>query len=218
MILLLENKTTRVDESDINFSYYDDIDIMKALLTDEKCNNFLDDFLDDHTVFDKYDTIIIHESIYREEKRKEFFEELESYCKGKNLVKFSGNNTQALLTSISLDLSDKDLYTNLVDFLEEYRNNNHNILMLAYGKHWDLNKLLNVLQKLNLFIENYEDEKLDFDEFEDDFDLLEFKNLLNNNEYNVLFRNLDNFENEISLEQIKVLASNFKKLIMEKSK
>ena len=216
MILLLENTTTRLAESEINFSHYDDI--MKTVSTDERCNDLLDAFLHNHAVFDKYETIIIHESIYREEKRKYFFEELENYCKDRKLIKFSGNNTQALLTSISLDLSDKDLYTNLVAFLEEYRNHNYNILMLAYGKHWDLNKLLNVLQKLNLFIENYEDEKLDFDEFEDDFDLLEFKNLLNNNAYNVLLQNLDNFENEISLEQIKVLASNFQKLIQEKSK
>ena len=38
--------------------------------------------------------------------------------------------------------------------MKEYKNNNSNILMLAYGKNWDLDPLCNYLEKLNIFIEN----------------------------------------------------------------
>ncbi len=216
MILLLENVTERAKRSEVDFQEYKNI--IDTVFFNQKCDSLIDDFLKDHTIFDKYDTIMIHESIYREEERKELFEVLESYCTDKSLVTFSGNNSQALLTDVSLQLSVEDFYKNLEDFLSEYNSDNISILMLAYGKYWDLNKLLNILHELNLFIENYEDEEIDFDEFEDDFDLFELKNLLNTDEYNILFENLYNFESEIDLEQIKILASNFKKLIQEKSK
>jgi len=216
MILLLENNIIRANKSDINFENY--TEVMKSVFSDTKCNSLLDNFLEDNYIFDEYKTIIIHESIYREEQRKELFKALESYAKNKNLVKFSGNNTHASLSDRTLQLSAENLYQNLETFLEESKKNEPNILILAYGKYWDLNKLLNILQALNLFIEDYdEDEEIDFDEFEDDFDLLELKKILSDDDYKKLFKNLDDFEDEIDLEQIKVLAHNFEILIQEKS-
>jgi len=216
MILLLENNTIRANKSEINFENYSEV--MESVFSDVECNTLLADFLEDNHVFYKYKTIIIHESIYREEQRKELFKTLESYAKNKNLVKFSGNNSQASLTDKTLQLSAENLYENLETFLQESQKNESNILMLAYGKYWDLNKLLNTLQLLNLFIEDYDEkEEIDFDVFEDDFDLRELKNILSDDDCKKLFKNLDNFEDEIDLEQIKVLAHNFEILIQEKS-
>lgn len=215
MILFLDNNTYRANKSKIDFEKY--THIVQTILFDEKCNNKLDDFLENKSSFDEFDIIIIHESIYADEKREKLFRELENYCKDKKLVKFSGNNSHASFTEGSLQLSDKALYINLEIFFKEYENNTSNILMLAYGRNWSINKLLNTLQDINLFIEDYKDEEIDFDEFEDDFDLLDFKKILNTEEYKLLFKNLDNFEDEIDLEQVKVLASNFKILIQEKS-
>jgi len=214
MILLLENNTIRKNKSEINFENYSEV--MESVFSDTKCNSLLDNFLEDNYIFDKYKTIIIHENIYREEQRKKLFNVLESYAKNKNLVKFSGNNTQASLTDRRLQLSAENLYKNLETFLQESKKDESNILILAYGQHWDLNKLLNTLQELNLFIEDY-DEEIDFDEFEDDFDLLELQKILSDDDYKKLFKNLDDFEDEIDLEQIKVLACNFEILIQEKS-
>jgi hypothetical protein len=215
MILFLENNRYRANKSEIEFEHYKDV--LETIFSDTKCNNKLDNFLQNSSLFDDYDTIIIHENIYTEEQRKKLFKTLENHCKNKQLVKFSGNNSQASLSNISLQISAEFLYKNLKVFLEEYKQKTSNILMLAYGKNWSTNKLLNTLQEINLFIESYEDEEIDFDEFEDDYDLLELKKILSKKEYNLLFKNLDNFEEEIDLEQIKVLALNFKALIQAKS-
>ena len=208
-ILLLENKTIRQQDIQIN---------CEKILGNENCNEKLENFMKDNSIFDEYDVIIIHENIYLESERKNLFNSLESYCKEKYLVKFSGNNSQSSLTKKLLSLSAKKLYENIEEYLKENESGQANILMLAYGKYWDLNKLLNVLHELNLFIADFnEDEELDFDEFEDDFDLLELKKILNKEDYKSLFINLDDFEDNINLEQIKILAVNFEKLIQEKS-
>ena len=208
-ILLLENKTIRQQDIQIN---------CEKILGNENCNEKLENFMKDNSIFDEYDVIIIHENIYLESERKKLFTKLESYCKEKYLVKFSGNNSHSSLNKKLLSLSPKKLYENVEEYLRENESSQANILMLAYGKYWDLNKLLNILQELNLFIKNFnEDDEVDFDEFEDDFDLLELKKILNKEDYKSIFINLDNFEDDIDLEQIKILASNFEKLIQEKS-
>ncbi len=217
MILLLENKTIRATESEINFQNYDDI--MEAVFTDDNCNNMLDGFLKDYALFDKYETIMIHESIYREKGRKELFKKLENYCEDKSLVKFSGSNTSALVTNESLQLSDKNFYTNLEFFLQMYRDNKSNILMLAYGRYWDLNPLLNYLEKLNLFIENIDTRKeVRSSKFKQDFGIFSLKRILKDEEYEVLLENLRFIDQKVSRDEMKVLASNFQKLIQEKSK
>ncbi len=92
MILLLENEQDRIggiEKSGIDFTEYSDS--IEVILYDEKCNNILNGFLENPHDFDKYDTIIIHESIYQENKRERLFEILEQYTvkENKNLVKFS---------------------------------------------------------------------------------------------------------------------------------
>lgn len=215
MILLIENKRDRIggfEERSIDFDKYPNIEV---ILYDDKCNNILDEFLEDNNKFNEYDTIIIHETIYYKDKVETLFKVLEQYVKSKNktLVKFSGHNTQSSFMNNILTITPSKLYQYLEIFLNE---DNSNILMLAYGKYWDLNPLLNILEKLNLFIENFnEDEEIDFDEFEDDFDLLELKTILKDEEYQLLYTNLE-FNDEVSLEEMKILSHNFENLIKEK--
>lgn len=206
-IILLENQTTRQQGIQIN---------CEKILGNENCNEKLENFMKNNSIFDEYDVIIIHENIYLESERKKLFNELESYCNEKYLVKFSGNNSQSSINNKILSLSAKTLYENIEEYLKENESGQANILMLAYGKYWDLNKLLNILQSLNLFIEEFDEEnEIDFDEFEDDFDLLELKKILSKEDYKSLFINISDFEDDINLEQINILASNFEQLIQD---
>jgi len=210
MILLLENKQLRQKKFEIkNISKIDNI------LGDEKCNEIISNFLKDNSIFNKYDTIIIHESIYFEEKRAILFETLKKYSKSKNLVIFSGSRDTSSLNKNILEISAKTMYVNLEDFINEYNNNHKELLILAYGKLWKFNFLLNILEKLNIFIdENFENDiELDFDEFEDDFDLFKIKEHISQEDYENIFSNIDDYEDEITLEQIIKLRDNLKKLI-----
>ncbi len=214
MILLFENKEIRQKDVTIVF----DDNIIHNILGDDKCNEVLSSFLEDESQLESYDTIIIHESIYFENERDTLLKKIETYCsqKEKKLVKFSGHNTQAHFNNKLLEISSKSLYENLTVFLEKYINYDANILMLAYGKNWQLNLLLNILEKLNIFIENSnKNESFDFDEFEDDFDLLKIKNILGNSEYKKLLVDID--DDEISIIKVKLLADNLKKIIQEKA-
>jgi len=215
-IILLENITKRQQSTKINF---ENLNHLENILGEENCNNKLDKFMNDNSIFNNYDVIIIHESIYFESERKSLFQILEKYCiNNRILVKFSGNNSQSSLNQNILTLSSEKFYGNIEIYLSENEKNKANILMLAYGKNWKLNPLLNTLQSLNIFIENFNgEEEIDFDEFEDDFELLKLKIILNKEEYQKLFKNIEELDDEISIEQIKTITYNLQKLIKSKS-
>ena len=50
-------------------------------------------------------------------------------------------------------------------FLENFKQNKINIRILSFGNKWKLNIILNVLEKISLFIETNNDEDIDYDEF-----------------------------------------------------
>ena len=151
-VILLENKDERQKEHIFDMSKYEFFD---NVLGDNDCNNMLDKFLQNNSIFDDYDTIIIHESIYDDQKRINLFEVLKNYCSNKNLIMFSGNNTQFSLENESLlRISPSSLYNNIEVFLNAYEKNGSNILMLALGEKWQFNILLNTLEQLNIFIQN----------------------------------------------------------------
>ena len=65
-----------------------------------------------------------------------------------------------------LELNSKDFYgQNLKIFLDNYRKNQQNILMLSYGDKWVLNVLLNILEKINLFLNKNDETDIVYDEF-----------------------------------------------------
>lgn len=209
-ILLLENKDNRQDILTFNLKQYS---FLNNVLGDNNCNSLLDDFLENQSIFDKYDTIIIHESIYYDLKREELFAVLNNFCSEKKLIKFSGNNTQfSLENEFSLQLSPTSLYENLKVFLEAYEVDDSNILMLALGENWYLNVLLNSLEKLNIFIEN-NNEHRNKSIFSSKTGLSKIK-AVNPESYAFIFSGIES--NTITIDQMKKVVDSLKKLIQDK--
>ncbi len=216
-ILFLENKVARKDSYDIDFTKYKKL---VSVFTDEKCNKILGDFLEDNNMFDQYDTILIHATLYYEDKRSELFQVLKSYCKNNNikLVIFSGGGDIGSLNQGILEVTAKSFYENIEIFLEKYENNISNLLMLAYGEYWDLNILLNTLEKLSVLIEDEDANFIeDYDDFEDDFDFIKIKKVLDKKQYKMIFKNIDIEDYEIDMNQIETIRDNLKNLIQDKA-
>ncbi len=96
---------------------------------------------------------------------------LENYCKSndKPLILFSGGidaNYYDKSEYETIEINSKVFYSNhLKLFLESIRDGEQNLLILIYGDRWKLNILLNVLEKINLFIENNTKEIILFKRF-----------------------------------------------------
>ena len=115
--------------------------------------------------YEEYSMFILHASAF-EPNRTEILFKIEEYCKKhrKPLVYFSGgkevNNYSTIEGLEKLELNTKVFYSkNLKVFLDSYNDKNPNILMLSYGDQWKTNIILNVLEKINRFIENIEDKE-----------------------------------------------------------
>ncbi len=111
-------------------------------------------------LFDDYSCITVHWSAFESYKETIRYK-LEKYCKEeeKPLIAFSGDHESDHYTVADglkkLVLNSKTFYSkNLEFFLDNYDGNTPNILMLSYGKYWETSVYLNVLEKINLFIEN----------------------------------------------------------------
>lgn len=209
-VILLENKDERQKGHIFDVSKYEFFD---NVLGDNDCNNMLDKFLQNNSIFDDYDTIIIHESIYDDQKRINLFEVLKNYCSNKNLIMFSGNNTQFSLENESLlRISPSSLYNNIEVFLNAYEKNGSNILMLALGEKWQFNILLNTLEQLNIFIQNNEKESINKSIFSSKSGLLKIKEV-NEEIYESIFKNFTS--NNLTKIDIETISANLKNMIME---
>lgn len=209
-VILLENKDERQKEHIFDMSKYEFFD---NVLGDNDCNNLLDKFLQNNSIFDDYDTIIIHESIYDDQKRINLFEVLKNYCSNKNLIMFSGNNTQFSLENESLlRISPSSLYNNIEVFLNAYEKNGSNILMLALGEKWQFNILLNTLEQLNIFIQNNEKESINKSIFSSKSGLLKIKEV-NEEIYESIFKNFTS--NNLTKIDIETISVSLKNMIME---
>lgn len=209
-IILLENKDERQNEYTFDLSQYNFLD---NVLGDNDCNNLLDKFLQNNSIFDNYDTVIIHESIYDDQNRTKLFDVLGKYCSNKKLIMFSGNNTQFSLENESLlRINPSGLYNNIEVFLDSYKEENSNILMLALGEKWQFNILLNALELLNVFIQNNEKDSINKSIFSSKSGLLKIKEV-NEKVYEKIFENITS--NNLTKKDINNIAANFKKLIKE---
>lgn len=169
-ILLIEDRSHRqndfVELSNINLESYHEILDNKI---DEKYEEFIENIKNNNFDLSKYDVIIAHQSIFINDF-KEILGKLKSYCKNnhKKLVLFSGGNEISYINDEyeELGLSSEDFYSkNFKIFLENFKQNKVNIRILAFGNKWKLNIMLNVLEKISLFVESHNDEDLDYDEF-----------------------------------------------------
>ncbi len=169
-ILLIEDRSHRQKDflrlSNINLNDYTDILDNKI---DNKYEEFIKDIQNDSFDLSIYDVIIAHQSIFINDF-KLILGKLKNYCKDnhKKLVLFSGGNETSYINDEyeELGLSSEDFYSqNLKLFLENFKQNKINIRILSFGNKWKLNIILNVLEKISLFIETNNDEDIDYDEF-----------------------------------------------------
>ena len=169
-VLLIEDREQRqkdlLKSSDVSLEKYNDI---LDNMIENRFKTFIENIRNSSFDLTPYDVIIAHQSIFIEDKR-EVLSIIKNSCKeGKKLVLFSGDKEISSYSNSGyeeLGLSSKQLYSkNLELFLQECQKGEVNIRILAFGTHWKANIMLNVLEKINLFIETNSDEDIDYDEF-----------------------------------------------------
>lgn len=186
-ILLIEDRTQRqqlfMNETKINLDLYSDI-IDNCI--NDKYNNLLEELKNDSFSLDNYSIIISHKSAFGDDNSI-IVSKLKKYCENTNkvLVFFSGGiDANYYLKDEKfelIELNSKTLYSqNLQIFLDDFRNENLHPLILTYGDKWKLNILLNILERLNIFIEKTEKDKVLYSTFirdNPDIELLETLNI-----------------------------------------
>lgn len=169
-ILLIEDRHTRQKR----FSLETGIDLEKYSDILDNCiegqyNAFLNEMLAGTYDLAPYDIIISHKSAFGNDNGK-VLKQIEDHCKStsKPLILFSGGIVGNYYNSDVyevLELNSKTFYSqNLTLFLEAVKNNEENLLMLSYGQQWKANLILNVLERLNIYIDtknNAEFDKID---------------------------------------------------------
>lgn len=156
-ILLVEDRIERQDlfskETGFNFDRYSNILDNTVSLDDLELNH--------------YSTIICHRSAFWDSDSN-VLDTLKDHCKKtqSQLVFFSGGISSTFYTHSDYEfllLNSKSFYSyNLQIYLDDViEKNSSNLRLLAYGKNWKINLLLNTLTKVNLFIsENIDKEKI----------------------------------------------------------
>ena len=153
-ILLVEDRPQRqanfLEKQQIDLSPFSDRLINCA---EDEHKHLIEDINNGNIDWTQYSTIILHRSGFK----PNILDLLKEVCKNNSikLVFFSGGISSTFYTDTPyefLQLNSKDLYTkNFKLFLET---NVNNLLQLAYGKEWEVNILLNKLERINKFIEN----------------------------------------------------------------
>ena len=162
-ILLIEDRAKRqqlfMNDTGIDLSIYSDI------LNNEIDKDYYKQILDDKIDLSQYDIIISHKSVGDKNSGK-VIDKLKKHCKlaKTSLTLFSGGISANYYNDdndfIEMEINSKTFYsTNLELFLKAVKENKENILMLPYGQKWKLNIILNILEKLNRFIEQYLDKE-----------------------------------------------------------
>lgn len=193
-ILLIEDRSERqklfMSETDIDLSKHRDI-LDNAI--DEKYDEIFFKLKDGSFDFENYSIIISHKSAFDKDNSK-IIEKLKSYCKAhkKPLVFFSGGIDENYYNKSEYELvliNSKTFYSqNIALFLEAFKNQNENILILPYGEKWKLNIALNVLEELNIFLQKNSEDAIDYDDFVQNVDIhlldnIEFEYNFTKNEY-----------------------------------
>jgi len=173
-ILLIEDRVKRqqlfMQDTDIDLSKYEDI-------LDNLTDGLEEDVLDDDFNFDDYSYIISHKSAFNG-KNTEFLNKLQTYCEDNNkpLILFSGGLSVNYYTNDDyekLEINSKTFYSqNLKLFLEAFKKQSENILMLCYGENWKYNSVANTIEKINLFImDNFDKDEIVYSKFKDSIDM-----------------------------------------------
>ncbi len=192
-ILLIEDRADRQRKfTKIDFFQYPMVDnkIGDAYKVIEKAFN------EEQFELNDYDLIISHRSAFGENNSK-VLSKIKEFCKKskKQLILFSGGISVPFYATTpfeSLSINSKELYgDNLELFLEDAQaNKRSNLLLLAYGKNWELNILLNTLEKINMFLVKYE-KSITYSRFKLDTKYKTIEKLIDFEEYNSGFTKED---------------------------
>jgi len=193
-ILLIEDRKERqqlfMNATNIDLGRYDDI-LENAV--DKKYDEIFDKLKNDSFDFENYSIIISHKSAF-DKDNSVIIEKLKSYCNThkKPLVFFSGGIDENYYNKSEYEfvlINSKTFYSqNITLFLEAYKDENENILILPYGKKWKLNIALNVLEELNKFLQENSEDDIDYDDFTQAVDIhllgeIDFEYKVAKNEY-----------------------------------
>jgi len=165
-VLIIEDRTQRQEQflshTGIKLNEYNFVENKTGI----SYTKFKENILADISILNKYEVIISHRSAFEQDNVR-ILDLIKQHCKNENkyLILFSGGITTSYYGKEpyeQLSLNSKDFYSqNLKLFLDEVDSNNINLLLLAFGKKWKLNAVLNTLEKLNSLTSD------DFDYFDD---------------------------------------------------
>lgn len=206
-VLIIEDRTKRQEQflarTDVDISSFSFVDN----LTGEQYKSFRDGVLRDRTILDKYDVIISHRSAFDKDNSK-IMDILDNRCQTNNntLILFSGGIYAAYYQEKpyeKLSINSQTFYSkNLELFFNKIESEKEmNLLLLAYGQNWQLNLVLNVLEKVNLYLSNYanlDDDDKSYDYFNDETDIEIIKSIID-------IYSIEN-QDELSYENLKNIA------------
>lgn len=206
-ILLIEDRAVRqklfTNETAINLDAY--TDILDNFIGNDYEELFLQ-LLADSFSFEKYDMVISHKSAFAKNNAT-ILSTLKRHCQEQQipLVLFSGgisNNYYDHSDGELLELNSKVFYSqNLKLFLEAYKHQNHNLLMLCYGEKWEANVVANILENLNLFLCEDQEDYVDYNEFVNTTDQKKLEKIEHT------FLTLQPEKGAVSLEEIKLFKN-----------
>lgn len=214
-ILLIEDVTSRQESfmHEMDFSLTDYTDVLENA-TDSKYHAIATSFKNAVFNLDEYSIIMAHNSAF-ESHTGVVLNGLKKYCEERNkpLVLFSGGEGNYYDNNIHeyLVLNTKNFYSpNLHLFLKAYKEGKHNILMLSYGEKWILNIMLNILEKVNIFLNksnHKENDDIVFKQFDNLTEVNKLKSL------NLTFYSMEIEDGWVYLEEIKKLRDSIQEQI-----
>jgi len=170
-IMLIDDRTIRqtrfTEETGIDLNTPNSIlDNYSAKKYDELLLEFRNN---NYTRLNNYDVIITHRSAF-DNINSTVLDELKKVCadedKKKSLVFFSGGISSTTYLKMPFEfllINSKTFYS---ENIEQYINEPKNILQLAYGKKYNIAIMLNILEKINLFVgSNLNNEEISFRKF-----------------------------------------------------
>jgi len=181
-ILLIEDVITRQNSfmNERNFTLEEYEDILENAIG-EKYQKIALALKENSFDFNKYSMVMAHKSAFENDVGV-IIDRLKAYCKKENkaLVFFSGGTQNYYDNTYNdyLELETKYFYSdNFKLFLKAYKEGNSNILMLSYGEKWIVNSVLNILEKINLFLDRNDDEDFVYDTFKNFTEVDKLKNI-----------------------------------------
>ncbi len=167
--LLIEDREVRqalfIEEKGDIFANYEEI-LYNAV--GSRYSDICEHLKESDAVLDGYDLIIAHKSAFGVDN-VEIIERLESFSKKRDvmLILFSGGVDTLYFKENLLEINSKKLYhDNLSLLLDSLKNGSINPYVLLYGEKWKLNIALNTLEKLSLFLNEMQQERVKMGKFQ----------------------------------------------------